>query len=890
MNQLKPTLAAALLLALFVVAPNAGAQTQTKAQQLCSTSIDKEFSKIVKSLGKEACGCLKDISRSKAGTTSCVGNDRKDKVAKAMLKAAATHADRCVGNEPDFGFAGAGTAARAAKTGDKDLVAILFGDDLDAALAPSRTDAALAKCQQGVAKALKKCHDTRVKTYAACKKRALKDGATVQSEITACVTDDAQGKVAKACDLDAGGKTDKLRGAIAKSCVAVDLSDAFPACDTDDATALHGCLAAADACLACGQIAEVAGALTEADCDAYDNAASDNSCKLIAWENVVAPNGVEPAESPGTPGVTVTNPQLIEQFGSASFSLNNTHYTRFRLAGPEQTPDAILIFIAGFGGDANNAKRTFEQLIPRMADDHGLIVEVWGFHRRANQLEDREGVVAAAAAGDTAAALDWYYGDDLGLPLTPLLAAGPNRRANFYNNTDDIPFIANWTSQVASRDIDRAVEDALAITDDVFLAGHSAGTGYTARYAATDFNFSGVGDAEPGYGKLRGLVLFEGGGGSTLGDPITADSATRMVAKHDGGQFAAVRDAAPRCVDGTTPCTIDTEATDCSGQTPPVCTEPTDAYASFFGPELSAAAELAPIQAAYDANEGLVELQADTAGPGTAPTDLVPELSILNLVPDSTVQGLLGQFLDDDEIGASISAALANSAGKLAPAGEPRRWIESDGALPGDATPDNGPAPTALPAPMWGQEIETVRMSELVETFNFADSNAADWYYESAGLSVTSSPGRCDVSACTAGNVGAACVTDADCAQSIGLDSSAVSIDLGRPDIVNLTQAGDIDIPVICFGGSNGLTPVGASFLSFAQSIGACASPSCDGTARVVDESLPSEAFPTFGDIDGGYEVYVREGLAHVDVVAAEDGPEVGVIDPLAAFIARNVE
>jgi hypothetical protein len=34
------------------------------------------------------------------------------------------------------------------------------------------------------------------------------------------------------------------------------------------------------------------------------------------------------------------------------------------------------------------------------------------------------------------------------------------------------------------------------------------------------------------------------------------------------------------------------------------------------------------------------------------------------------------------------------------------------------------------------------------------------------------------------------------------------------------TQAGNINIPVIGFGGSNGLTPVPGSFLAFAKAIG----------------------------------------------------------------------
>ena len=144
--------------------------------------------------------------------------------------------------------------------------------------------------------------------------------------------------------------------------------------------------------------------------------------------------------------------------------------------------------------------------------------------------------------------------------------------------------------------------------------------------------------------------------------------------------------------------------------------------------------------------------------------------------------------------------------------------------------------------------------------------------------------------ACTAGNIGATCANDGQCAQAISLDSTALSIGRGRPDIENLTQAANIDIPVVCFGGSNGLTSVPGRYTPFAQSIGPCTAPSCDGsTARIVDASLPNPAFPTLGDVAGGYEVYISEGFAHVDVVAAEDDADNNVLGHLADFLVRNL-
>jgi pimeloyl-ACP methyl ester carboxylesterase len=875
----------------------ANAQVQTVAQQGCSTGVDKAFTKTLKAIAKDELICLKSIAKGLINS-SCFTADSKGLIAKATTAAEAAQAPCNVpADSPSFGFAGAGTANEAALAGDE-LLNTVFGNDLVAALPPGNPDTALNKCQQSVFKAATKCRDARAKNYAKCKKGALKSGATSQAPVTACITDDSKGKIAKKCNLEDGAKVDGKRKAIAKKCAGVDLSVAFPGCGSTDAAILHQCIVPVEACATCAALGLIAGDNLGPDCDTYDNGASDSSCLAVGYEKLAVANDTEPPETPGTPGVVVTNPKLITQFGSPSIDLNTSLYTRWRAVGPEKQPDAIFIIVAGFGGDANNYLTIIEEMVPRVMADHGLLIEVWAFHRRSNQLEDREGSLLAIAAGDEIASLDWYFGDEMGIS-TPIISDGPGRRAQFYNSSDDVPFLANWTELVASRDIDAVVElaRATAKNQNVFLGGHSAGTGFVSRYASTDFDLSGLGPAEPGYSKIRGLVLFEGGGGSTAGDPLTNDSLDRMIAKADGGLFGAVRDNAPRCVDGTTPCTIATEAADCTGQVPPVCTEPVTAYSAIsgLGPEITAASEPGAIQAVTDNNSATSIAQQDLNGPGTSAVDLVPGLSILGILPPSTAWGLFGQFLDDDGLGASLSPALGTSVGYPG-TGDPQTWRNTTAlSLPSEATPDNGPAPTAAApgifgGPVWGQEKEVADMRRLARTFTAGESNAADWYYETSGYSVTSSPGRCAASVCTVGNVGASCGEDDDCAQAISLDSTALSVGRGRHDIANRTEAANIDIPVIAFGGSNGLTPLGSNYLPFAQSVATCAAPSCDGTPRVVDPMLPSEAFPTFGSISGGYEVYIREGLAHNDVVAAEDGPDSNIHGPLGDFIARNAQ
>jgi pimeloyl-ACP methyl ester carboxylesterase len=628
--------------------------------------------------------------------------------------------------------------------------------------------------------------------------------------------------------------------------------------------------------------------------------APPDDLKCVTRATVDVPSAAAPAHTPGSAGVTVTNPKLLAQFGSDPFSLNNARYTRFRSERPGLAPDAILILVPGFEGGATDFKILAENLIPRLAAE-GVVLELWAFDRRTNQLEDRAGVMIAEQLGDPLVALDWLFGGELGLTLSPALGS-LGRRAVFYDTHADVPFIAEWTNLVFSRDIDAVVAaaDAAVKNHNVFLGGHSAGTGFTARYAATDFNLTGVGAPEPGYAKLRGLVLLEGAGGSA-GGAFTSDTLDRIEAKFDGGLFGAVRDNAGRCVDGTTPCTIASEATDCAGQTPPVCTETTNAYAivpGILNPRILAVAEPGAIQGRTDTTSQVI-IQVDQGAAGNNAVAKVPDLASLAIIPPATPAGALGTFIDDDGIVAQVAPFVATSVGAVGPVvGGLRTWLDIFQPLPASVLPNNGPPPTTLPGQKWGQEKEVTDINRMPYNFVAGATNFTDWYYPSAGQSVTSISGKCSSTngTCTVGNVGAPCsganqsAADATCSQSINLDSTALSVGRGRRDIENLTQVHAVSIPVICFGGTNGLAVVPGVYEPFAASIATCTAPSCTGAPRVVDASSPNPAFPTFGDVAGGFEVYMNEGFAHLDVVTAEDNADNNVLAPLAAFIARNVQ
>lgn len=590
-------------------------------------------------------------------------------------------------------------------------------------------------------------------------------------------------------------------------------------------------------------------------------------------------SAAQPAQTPGTQGVVVTNERLIEMFGGNDFNLNNARYTRYYLSDQaDLQPDAIVVLVPGFEGGASTFAALAEGLA-RRAKEASRVVETWAIDRRSNQLEDTVGLDISEREQDPSIGLDFLFGEELGLELGDTLASELGRRAIFYNTTDDLAFMAQWTTLVHSQDIDAVVDAArdTARNANVFLGGHSAGTGYTARYAATDFNFEG-GVPEPGYTKLRGLVMLEGPGGGIPEAPPSEDRLDRIEAAFDGGLYGAVRSGVPKCIDGETSCTGETEGTDCAAFTNTSCTKPTNAYsvvAGLLSPQLLAVSEVAALEGDIEGDSGISILQADQNGiEGNNAVQKVPELAALTLLLGSdptTSVALIGLFLDDDAAAAATAAFVATSLGDEGPVIDGvRTWLNYGEEFPPEAVPDNGPAPTSVEeAGVWGQEVEPTDLERrMMPTFYRGQTNFSDWYYPSSGLGITS---------------------------GLGLDSTSLSAPppagRGRTDIENLTQARNVDIPVISFGGTNGLLPVPGEMARYAATLGPCSAPSCDGdTPRVVDAQSPNTAFPTFGGIEGGFEVHMSEGYAHVDVVSAEDDATNNVIGPLFDFVSRNLE
>src|SRR4030095_12398166 len=226
-----------------------------------------------------------------------------------------------------------------------------------------------------------------------------------------------------------------------------------------------------------------------------------------------------------------------------------------------------------------------------------------------------------------------------------------------------------------------------------------------------------------------------------------------------------------------------------------------------LNPRVFAASEASAIQSIFDLNGGQVVGQQDQGAMGNSPIKKVPDLIGLGVIPPSTVEGAFGTFLNKNgQIGMALSF-VAMSVGQPGPT--------IDGILtwkdilngPLDPGPDLGPPPTMLPPKKWGMDKEVTRLDRVLWGFFAGQTNFSDWYYPSSGLSTTT---------------------------GINLDSTALSapppVGRGRCDIENLTEAANVDVPVIAFGGSAGNATVPAVFSGFAQSIGTCLAASCDGS------------------------------------------------------------
>jgi hypothetical protein len=299
MSMRNPILRTMAAVSLLVLVSASGAFGQQSAdQQKCLNKLNKDGSGVAKQQGKENFACLKSAGSQPGSAQSCLTADVKGKVLKKKNKTVADDAAAC-GTSPDFGYTGAATVNASAVQGEVDLVADIFGGNLDAAVISCTSNKPGCQCQEKVLGNVEKLADTKFAEFVKCKKAALKAGATSVAALNSCVNNagtpgsiaaDTKGKIQKA--------SDNLNATIVKSCDTPGVTGAFPG----DCTGLSGgllgtCLDVQVECRVCQMINEIDGMFV--NCDLFDDGIANASC--------ASGSGPTPTPTPTlTPTPTVT--------------------------------------------------------------------------------------------------------------------------------------------------------------------------------------------------------------------------------------------------------------------------------------------------------------------------------------------------------------------------------------------------------------------------------------------------------------------------------------------------------------------------------------------------------------------------------------------------------
>jgi len=255
---------ATLAALITAVALPAAAQLQSTHQIKCINELNKSSALVSQAQGDTAALCIKSAAKGNLSMSAgeCVAADLKSKVARRQARTVAMGDSKCTTEQPTFGATDADTVNAGSAGGQVDLLAAIFGGDIDTALISCSDDGPSCKCQAKVARAAARLAYNRIKAYADCAKRAIQvnkqpflSGAVSAADLESCVTDpgtpwsvaaDERGKIADAAT--------KLAAA-ATSCPTGDL---FPGdCSGESGPALADCLTALAGCNACQTINEV---------------------------------------------------------------------------------------------------------------------------------------------------------------------------------------------------------------------------------------------------------------------------------------------------------------------------------------------------------------------------------------------------------------------------------------------------------------------------------------------------------------------------------------------------------------------------------------------------------------------------------------------------------
>ena len=297
-RQLAMTLGLAAFAAVAVAAP------QSSDQQRCLNSLTQSGADVVKHQGKSNWKCLHNATRGNidnlgdAGETltaqACLTNDVGGKVATKQQRTLDKDLAQCQGaGAPGFAYAGGAAVNAATSAASRNIVAAIFGPNLDAAVVDADVDGDGAQCQEEVLKGANRIVDDMWRVVRGGVKNALsgKDRrAGAAADLPAHSSDNLQGEVlAQSLDDVKGkiqGEVDRLSSKAQLRCAGATtpLAQLFPGACSAAATipSLVACVEG----IARGHYYQSVEGLyaMSVECDLTDNGTHDETCVSTAQQ------------------------------------------------------------------------------------------------------------------------------------------------------------------------------------------------------------------------------------------------------------------------------------------------------------------------------------------------------------------------------------------------------------------------------------------------------------------------------------------------------------------------------------------------------------------------------------------------------------------------------
>lgn len=253
----------------FFILPMARANALNSDEQKCINTLNKNVQKVSAAYGKALSFCMKDYAKGvsqQSDMAACMQADTKGKIGKSTQKALDGESSQC-DTLPTTLASSAFENNLTVLSKELDTIEILFGSDVPILTGANK---GAAKCQGKIVKDVLKCQGSKLKEFNKCAKGALKAAGGV-ADVEACLTGlSSNDKVAKACD--------KILLDITKKCSGkgVDLTVAFPHCNSNDDETVADCLEIPLECGVCQALNTVARLNT--DCDRFDDGTPNASC------------------------------------------------------------------------------------------------------------------------------------------------------------------------------------------------------------------------------------------------------------------------------------------------------------------------------------------------------------------------------------------------------------------------------------------------------------------------------------------------------------------------------------------------------------------------------------------------------------------------------------